>query len=439
MLQLMVSRAGFVALVVLGLSGCVTGAKLRGDAAQIQKKVANARERGAYRCAPRELARAEANLEFLDYELTQGDFLRAERHHRAALENIDKALSITDPNECAEKRVLIAEDKPLIITKTDRDGDGIQDDLDQCPDEPEDKDGFKDEDGCPDPDNDADTVLDVNDKCPLEPGDPKNDGCPLKDRDGDGIADDIDKCPDIPEDLDGNEDNDGCPEDEVRDRDSDGVLDNVDNCPDVPEDKDGFQDEDGCPDPDNDQDTVLDVVDACPLDPGPQSNNGCPVKDRDGDTITDDVDQCPDIPGPAPTGCPKKVLVVKTDDRIEIKQQINFATNKAKIVGAVSFEILDQVAAVFKSNPTIKAVIEGHTDSVGDAAKNLKLSDGRARAVRDALIERGVDSGRVEAIGYGESKPISSNKTSKGRAANRRVEFKIISSDGPPPELPVAP
>ena len=397
-------RVGFVALVAFGAGSCVTGAKLREDAKLIEKKIANARERGAYRCAPKELAKAEANLEFLSYELEQGDFRRAQRHHTAALENIDKAIAITDPNECAEKRVLIAEDRPLVITKTDRDGDGIKDDVDQCPDEPEDVDGFQDQDGCPDPDNDGDQILDKDDKCPNEPGPRSNQGCPVKDRDGDGIPDDVDKCPDIPEDIDGFEDEDGCPE--------------------------------GGPNKDTDGDGIPDKVDQCPNDPGP-APTGCPARDRDGDGVMDDVDQCPDIPGPAPTGCPKKVLVVKTGDKIEIKQQINFATNKAKIIGQISFDILDQVGAVFKSNPTIKVVIEGHTDNVGKADYNLKLSDSRANSVRQALIERGVDAGRLEAIGYGQSKPIASNRTAKGRAANRRVEFKIVGGgDEQPTETP---
>jgi outer membrane protein OmpA-like peptidoglycan-associated protein len=426
------AKALALALLALGGISCVYGAKLREDAKLIEKKIANARERGAYRCAPKELAKAEANLEFLQYELDQGDFRRAARHHTAALENINRALEITDPNECAEKRV-------LIMTATDRDGDGILDENDRCPDEPEDVDTFEDQDGCPDPDNDADTVLDPADKCPLVPGDPAAQGCPLADRDGDGIADDVDQCPDIPEDLDGNEDKDGCPEDENKDQDGDGILDKDDKCPLEPEDKDQFQDEDGCPDPDNDQDTVLDIVDACPLDPGLPVNNGCPVKDRDGDGITDDVDQCPDVPGPAPTGCPKRVLVVKTGNAIEIKQQIQFETGKATIKGRISFEILDQVSAVLKSNPIIKVVIEGHTDSVGAADYNLKLSDGRAHSVRDALIERGVDPSRLEAIGYGESKPIASNRSKKGRQTNRRSEFKIVQQDAPAPEAPPTP
>ena len=111
----------------------------------------------------------------------------------------------------------------------DRDGDGIKDDVDQCPDDPEDIDGFKDEDGCPDPDNDGDGILDKDDRCPNEP-----------------------------EDRDGIEDDDGCPEGNMGDRDGDGIPDNVDKCPDQPEDKDGFQDQDGCPDPDNDMDGIPD-------------------------------------------------------------------------------------------------------------------------------------------------------------------------------------
>ena len=417
------------AMLVAGLFAGCAGARMQADASVIEKKIATARERGAYRCAPRELAKAEAHFDFLKYELGEGDFRRAEWHHRASLENIERALKITDPEKCAEKRVLIAEDKPIIITKTDTDGDGILDDVDQCPDEPEDFDQFEDENGCPDPDNDGDTVLDKDDKCPNEPGDPKNEGCPVHDDDGDGIPNDIDKCPKIPEDLDGNEDHDGCPEEENVDTDGDGILDTVDKCPEEPEDFDDIEDEDGCPDPDNDGDGVLDIVDACPLQPGPQSNSGCPVTDRDGDTVMDDVDQCPDVPGPPPRGCPKRVLVVKTADKIEIKKQINFQTGKAIIKGATSFLILDQVSEVMKSNPEIKVVIEGHTDSRGAADYNLRLSDDRARSVRAALIERGVAEDRMEAIGYGESKPIASNQTRSGRALNRRVEFNIVQKE----------
>lgn len=346
--------ASLLVAASLGLSACVLGAKLREDAKLIEEKIQVARDRGAYRCAPKQLALAEANVEFLTYELNEGDFRQAGWHHRKALENIEAALEITDPNECADKTVVIVEDG-------DRDGDGIRDSVDKCPDEPEDVDTFEDEDGCPDPDNDQDTVVDVDDKCPNDP-----------------------------------------------------------------EDFDQFEDEDGCPDPDNDKDGVLDGIDSCPLQPGPASNSGCPVQDRDSDGVNDGVDQCPDVPGPKPTGCPKRVLVVKTADKIEIKKQINFQTNKAIIKGRLSFEILDQVAAVMKSNPEIKIVIEGHTDSVGPDTYNLDLSDRRAAAVLETLLERGVTSSRMQSLGYGETKPIAPNKTRRGRAANRRVEFTIV-------------
>ncbi|MEL6545031.1 MAG: OmpA family protein [Myxococcota bacterium] len=413
----------FVAFVV-ALQGCVVGAKLREDAVAIDKKIASAMELGARRCAPAELATAQSHLEFLRYELEEGDYQRASFHREKSLTNVDRALQVTDPEKCADTRVLIL---------NDRDGDGIADDIDQCPDEPEDIDGFEDENGCPDPDNDGDTVLDVDDGCPMVAGDPVNRGCPVEDRDGDGIPDEADQCPDIPEDIDGNEDEDGCPEDENMDQDGDGILDGQDKCPTEPEDMDLFEDEDGCPDVDNDLDTVLDVEDACPIEAGSPANQGCPSSDRDGDGVQDDVDQCPDVPGTKANGCPRRVLVVKTDTKIEIKKQINFVSGKADIRGRLSFEILDQVAAVMVSNPKLRIVIEGHTDDRGSADYNLRLSDDRANSVRDALIERGVGSSRMDAIGYGEAKPISSNRTRQGRAANRRVEFNIVQSDGPKP------
>ena len=162
----------------------------------------------------------------------------------------------------------------------DTDGDGIPDNIDQCPLEPEDFDGFEDEDGCPDPDNDGDGIPDHLDKCPNEPetynGFEDEDGCPddIPDKDSDGIADYEDMCPD-----EGGEvvrskgPYYGCP-----DRDHDGVPDSIDKCPEEPEDYDGFEDEDGCPDPDNDGDGIPDEEDHCPDDPGPPENNGCPAE-----------------------------------------------------------------------------------------------------------------------------------------------------------------
>jgi len=131
----------------------------------------------------------------------------------------------------------------------DEDQDGIDDRFDKCPKDSEDKDGFEDQDGCPDADNDQDGVGDAVDRCPLDPEDKDGfedaDGCPDPDNDGDGILDKDDKCPNELEDVDGFEDRDGCPD---LDNDGDGLNDVDDLCPLSPEDKNGFEDQDGCPD-----------------------------------------------------------------------------------------------------------------------------------------------------------------------------------------------
>jgi outer membrane protein OmpA-like peptidoglycan-associated protein len=288
----------------------------------------------------------------------------------------------------------------------DRDGDGIKDDVDKCPDDPEDFDGFEDEDGCPDPDNDRDGIPDVDDKCPNIPEDKDGfqdeDGCPegnKNDRDGDGILDDVDKCPDDPEDFDGFQDEDGCPD---PDNDQDGILDVDDLCPNDPEDKDGFEDEDGCPDPDNDKDRILDKDDKCPNEP--ETYNG--FEDED--------------------GCPDRGRVVVTDTSIEILDMIYFEYDKA-IIKKESYPILDAVAATLQGNPSIQLVeIQGHTDERGDDAYNLDLSDRRAHSVRQYLIDKGVDEKRLTAQGYGETQPLDRSHNEKAWAKNRRVAFLIL-------------
>ena len=288
----------------------------------------------------------------------------------------------------------------------DRDGDGIKDDVDKCPDDPEDFDGFEDEDGCPDPDNDRDGIPDVDDKCPNIPEDKDGfqdeDGCPegnKNDRDGDGILDDVDKCPDDPEDFDGFQDQDGCPD---PDNDQDGILDVDDLCPNDPEDKDGFEDADGCPDPDNDKDRILDKDDKCPNEP--ETYNG--YQDED--------------------GCPDRGRVVVTDTSIEILDMIYFEYDKA-IIKKESYPILDAVAATLQGNPSIQLVeIQGHTDERGDDAYNLDLSDRRAHAVRQYLIDKGVDEKRLTAQGYGETQPLDRRHNEAAWAKNRRVAFLIL-------------
>ena len=268
---------------------------------------------------------------------------------------------------------------------SDRDGDGLEDADDSCPDAPEDRDGFEDSDGCPDPDNDKD-----------------------------GLVDAVDRCPNEPETRNGFEDDDGCP-DEVtapppppppaeKDSDGDGLLDSQDKCPNDPEDKDAFEDADGCPDPDNDADGILDVSDKCPNDP--ENVNG--IEDEDG---------CPDQG-------PSKIRI--TGDKIEILDKVFFETNKA-VIKPVSYEILNLVATVMRHNTDItKLRVEGHTDSQGKDSTNLTLSQKRSEAVRAYLVKQGVEPERLDARGYGETVPVADNKTNAGRADNRRVEFRIM-------------
>jgi len=294
----------------------------------------------------------------------------------------------------------------------DRDGDGIKDDVDMCPDDPEDFDGFKDEDGCPDPDNDNDGILDVDDRCINVPEDREGfqdqDGCPeLKDgdRDGDGIPDSKDQCPDDPEDRDGFQDEDGCPD---PDNDKDGIPDKMDQCPNDPEDKDGFQDEDGCPDPDNDHDGIPDVVDKCPNEP--ETFNG--FEDED--------------------GCPDKGSVIIQDNSIVILEKIKFRTASAEILPE-SNKILDAVATTLEHHPEFTLIeVAGHADERASDEYNLKLTQDRVNSVMRALIARGLDRGRLRSKGYGEYCPLEEGHNEAAWEENRRVEFKIVKNiDGP--------
>ena len=292
----------------------------------------------------------------------------------------------------------------------DRDGDGYKDDVDQCPDEPEDFDGFKDEDGCPDPDNDQDGILDIDDRCPDiaedRDGDHDEDGCPEGkadgDRDGDGIPDSKDKCPDVPEDKDGFEDQDGCPE---ADNDKDGIPDTADQCPDDAEDKDNFEDADGCPDPDNDKDQIPDAKDKCPNDP--ETYNG--FQDQD--------------------GCPDKGKVIVEGNEILILEKVQFETNSARILPQ-SNEILDAVAATLKGHPEFTVIeIAGHADERASDEHNLKLTKARAASVMDALRSRGIAANRMVSQGYGEWCPLDNATNPVAWEKNRRVEFKVVKTE----------
>jgi OmpA-OmpF porin, OOP family len=300
----------------------------------------------------------------------------------------------------------------------DKDGDGIKDDVDQCPENPEDMDDFNDSDGCPDPDNDRDGIPDIGDDCPLVPedmdGDADKDGCPERgegDRDGDGILDTVDQCPDDPEDLDQFEDENGCPDE---DNDVDKIVDLNDVCPNEPEDPDGWEDENGCPDPDNDMDRIPDVDDQCPNEP--ETYNG-----------KDDKDGCPDQ---------GDVIVLK--DSIKILKKVYFEYDSATIK-EVSFDILDQVAETIINNPQIDMIeVQGHADERGDDAYNLKLTADRAASVVAYLIKKGVKQKKLRSFGYGEYCPVEKASNEAAWEQNRRVEFKVLSIDGNPTGVEVA-
>jgi outer membrane protein OmpA-like peptidoglycan-associated protein len=168
------------------------------------------------------------------------------------------------------------------------------------------------------------------------------------------------------------------------------------------------------PPPDADRDGIPDAEDACPNQPGEAALRGCPP-----------------APVPAPAPAPvveppvaeKPKLAELKEGRIEIKDQVRFATSKSEIL-ADSFPLLEEVAKILKEHPElVRLEISGHTDNRGARDYNLKLSQDRAEAVRRFLIDRGVEPGRLEAKGYGPDQPIASNETAAGRQLNRRTVF----------------
>jgi outer membrane protein OmpA-like peptidoglycan-associated protein len=295
-----------------------------------------------------------------------------------------------------------------VLIDRDRDRDGVFDLRDRCPLVPEDIDNFEDDDGCPDYDNDNDGIPDSLDKCPNKPEDKDGfedtDGCPDYDNDRDGVPDSVDKCPNIPEDHDGFQDADGCPD---YDNDGDGVPDSLDKCPNIPEDIDGFQDQDGCPDVDNDLDGVLDSADRCPNEAGPASNNGCPGPARD--TV-------------AAASHPKAKEIKR--GRVVLRG-ITFDQGTATL-DPTSYFLLDQVVESLADWPTIQIEIQGHTDNAGRPAELIDLGQRRAEVVRNYLVNRGVASNRLIAVGKGGEDPIADNGTPSGRVLNNRIELRRI-------------
>jgi outer membrane protein OmpA-like peptidoglycan-associated protein len=251
------------------------------------------------------------------------------------------------------------------------------------------------------------------------------------DIDEDGIRDSLDKCPTIPEDKDGFEDEDGCPD---LDNDQDGIPDNVDACPNVAEDKDGFQDNDGCPEADNDEDGILDVVDKCPNDPedkdGFEDEDGCPDKDNDKDGIPDREDLCPNEPETVngyadEDGCPDAEQIRVLGDKIVLDDRVHFMVN-SHIIQGVSWPLLERLARLISQHPEyIHIEVQGHADERGPDWFNEKLSQDRANSVMEFLIARGLNRDRLSARGFGTSKPLVEKTSEYAWFMNRRVAFEI--------------
>ena len=258
-------------------------------------------------------------------------------------------------------------------------------------------------------DSDKDGVSDKKDKCPNVPGLKEYDGCP--DTDGDTIIDKEDKCPEIPGTIELN----GC-----IDTDNDGIADPDDSCP----EEAGTVEMNGCPD--TDQDGVADHEDQCKNEAGPLENNGCPWPDTDGDGVNDNDDLCKDEVGtPENNGCPElSGEVVKTLN--EFGARINFAANSYQIFGRKTLENLTKIKILLEENPEGNLLIEGYASSDGDEDYNIELSVKRAEAVRQYLVNLGIPESRLKVQGFGEGAPIGDNEDPKGRAINRRVQFKSI-------------
>jgi OOP family OmpA-OmpF porin len=240
---------------------------------------------------------------------------------------------------------------------------------------------------------------------------------PPPDTDHDGFLDRDDKCPSevgvAPS---------GCP----ADTDNDGVIDPDDYCP-----REAGPAPKGCPivDPDPDKDGVPIPCDLCPSEAGVKPD-GCPIKDKDGDGVFDDKDKCIDEPETKngfedADGCPDKIpdAIKKFSGVIE---GIQFDKAKATI-RKQSTNILSNAAKVLNQYPSIGMEISGHTSSEGDPGVNQTLSQDRADAVKQWLVDNGgVAPDRLKSRGAGSSEPRAEEKNEAGRAKNRRIEFKVL-------------
>jgi OmpA-OmpF porin, OOP family len=270
-------------------------------------------------------------------------------------------------------------------------------------------------------DRDGDGIPDHLDACPDQAGEASAQGCP--DADADGVPDHLDACVDIP----GQSSAQGCP-----DRDGDGIADFEDLCPEEP----GLPEWGGCPEDPNKKSST-DLSDVSPADEivadtpvkGPDKivpESSTPVlKDSDGDGIPDLDDKCPLEPGPAwNRGCPE----IKEEDKKILRdamKEVQFDIGKSTLRPG-SFKILDQIIDLMRKYPEYVIVINGHTDNTGSSELNQKLSEDRAKTCYEYLMSKGISQQRMSYRGFGQSKPIYSNNNEIGRSLNRRVEFRML-------------
>ena len=278
-------------------------------------------------------------------------------------------------------------------------------------------------------DTDLDGVCDKKDECPTTPAgclvDAK--GCPI-DSDGDGVCDGQDSCAATPKGA--TVDAHGCP----MDSDNDHVYDGLDQCPNTP--AGCTVDEKGCP-VDSDGDGVCDGLDQCAnTQAGCRvDEKGCPV-DSDGDGVCDGLDLCPNTPAGARVdkdGCPIEITKQETemlDKGVITVRNIYFDTAKSDIKPE-STQALQELCTIFQQWPTLQIEIGGHADSRGAEDYNQTLTEARANAVLDWFKSNcpNANLSNLSAHGYGESVPVASNKTKKGQALNRRVEFKVMNPE----------
>ncbi len=330
------------------LMSCATGPQIERDLTWLGNRLKEADKDGARRCAPYTFAHGQAEYDFSRTEMSQGQSILAEWHMKRARSWIKMTHAELD----------VWRKKKMIW------------------------------------------------KCRGEspPPPPRIDPC-AKDSDNDKIPDCRDLCKLRPEDYQGYEDTDGCP-DGARDRDGDGIPDFRDKCPLEMEDRNGFQDEDGCPDAD---------------------------VDTDGDGVVDVKDKCRLVHAKTKDGCPQKYkMVVVTKKKIKLNRKVFFATARSRI-RIRSFPLLREVGIVLKDYPKIHVCIEGHTDDRGGYGYNLRLSTRRAKAVRRFLIRENISAKRMRYRGYSFSFPIDSDKSRRGRKKNRRVEISIVKPNEPCP------